>query len=113
MSNQKYLIVERKRLEKLHTLISNLPTDALGEGSDGYLRWPIRDEVIDTINHCMHTPLPASAQFVGEMEEVIQPILDELRELYGQREYGGESLAMINARLLLAKIKAQRDKEKN
>jgi hypothetical protein len=77
----KYLVVERERLEKLHTLISNLPVDAMGEGSDGYLRWPIRDEVIDTINHCMHSPLPASAQFAGEMEEFIRTHFAEHEEV--------------------------------
>jgi hypothetical protein len=39
---------------------------------------------------------------VGELEGVIQPLMDELHELYGQHGYGGESLPMINARLPIA-----------
>jgi hypothetical protein len=38
---------------------------------------------------------------VRELEGIIQPLLDELRELYGQHGYGGESLPMINARLAI------------
>jgi len=54
----KYVAVEREELEKLHALIANLSDSAMGTGSssDG-LTWPIRDEVVDRINHWLKNPL--------------------------------------------------------
>jgi hypothetical protein len=59
----------RRALEQAREAIASLPADALGEGSaattlpsgeSGEMRWPIRDELVDSINRALAgTPAPS------------------------------------------------------
>ena len=51
------LVAERDALlavlKDAHDAISSLPQGCMGDGRDGQLVWPIRDEVLDKIAHAL------------------------------------------------------------